>query len=233
MEGPLKQRLAGFTMIELLVVITIVGILAALLLSGYKRVLGSADSAKCAVNLRTVGQAIIDYVNDNSLPMPTYTAGSPSQGQLPGPLNHGQMPVSSRKYKGMFAYMLYPYLGLPEPTSGDVIVPLLQCPAWKKAATNPLGVCYFVPNLASYVSDGVTNSCVPFGKYSTDETVQSHPMRVVALPSSLPLSQIVVMQDVDQSVASPGAWPYDSIPRKPIHNGRRNYLYLDGHVETQ
>ena len=57
-------------------------------------------------------------------------------------------------------------------------------------------------------------------------------MRMVALPP-VPLSEIMVLQDVDRLNATPGAAPYDTLPKKPVHNGKRNTLFLDGHVSAQ
>ena len=54
----------AFTLVEMLVVVAIIGILCVLLLASFQKVLGAADSAKCASNLRTIGQAIGFYVND-------------------------------------------------------------------------------------------------------------------------------------------------------------------------
>lgn len=222
----------GFTLVELLVVVAIIGILCVLLLSAFPRVLAAADTAKCASNLRTVGQAVGFYVNDNSymIGRPTLTTDwYPVQGQLPGPVNGGQMPVSSWQFKSMFGYLLSPYLGLPEPTGAVLTVPLLQCPAWKKQTTTPSNVSYLAPNVI--VNHGITNQYQPFGVPQNSQHPLIVPMRMVALP--VPVSGIVVLQDVDQQDADPAAWPTASLPLKPVHNGRRNYLYLDGHVETK
>ena len=142
----------GFTLVELLVVVAIIGILCVLLLAAFPRVIGAADSAKCASNLRTIGQAIGFYVNDNShvASDPNYShnnGGNPVPGQLPGPITHGQTPVSSRAFEGNFAYLLYPYLGLPEPKGNpnptSITVSLFQCPAWKKQSANPAAQFFF------------------------------------------------------------------------------------------
>lgn len=212
----------GFTLVELLVSLAILGVLTALLLAWNGRMIASADGAKCAVNLRTIGQAVALYVGDNSFPMPARPPSLlPLQGQLPGPLNRGQIPVSSRKYQGMFAYLLYPYLQLPEPTTGDRVVPLLQCPAWKKQTKNPTGVCYYCPNEVFYEKIRY----VPFG-YPND----SNPLRMVALPP-VPLSEIVVLEDVDKTTTGVAGADWESaLPAGPVHNGKRNTLYLDGHI---
>ena len=77
---------AAFTLIELLMVITIIAILASLLLPAMGTLQQRADSIKCANNLRTVGQAVQLYLGDHSqnFPMinpavgtPIYPSGTP------------------------------------------------------------------------------------------------------------------------------------------------------------
>ena len=64
-QGPRAVRsLRGFTLLELLVVISIMAMLATLTLSAVKTVRGAAQSANCQSNLRQVGLAAITYADD-------------------------------------------------------------------------------------------------------------------------------------------------------------------------
>lgn len=73
---PLVAR-AGFTLMELLVVMVIIAVLVLLSFAGYTRLTHKAHATTCSQNLRGVGSAIVLYCMDNN-------------GRLPGPLNVGQ-----------------------------------------------------------------------------------------------------------------------------------------------
>src|SRR3954463_14569787 len=63
----------AFTLIELLVVIGIVAVLLGLLLPTLSRVRESANTVKCAAQLRQIGQAIIGYASGNGGMLPAWS----------------------------------------------------------------------------------------------------------------------------------------------------------------
>jgi len=65
MNSAATTRRRAFTLLELLVVITIIGILAGLLVPAALEVLHIAHQAACASNLRQLGVAVSMYVKDN------------------------------------------------------------------------------------------------------------------------------------------------------------------------
>ena len=92
----------AFTLVEVLVVIAIIGVLAALLLSAVARARAGAARARCAAHLRDVGQMVQMYFgeNRNALPkvnmMPSLRPplnGYPSLVQLLAPYHRGDTGV--------------------------------------------------------------------------------------------------------------------------------------------
>ncbi len=69
----------GFTLIEILVVIAIIGVLLALLLPELEKAREQANTVRCAANLSQIGVAMTLYENDNhgAWPRTSYVAGAP------------------------------------------------------------------------------------------------------------------------------------------------------------
>ena len=66
------RRNRGFTLVELLVVIGIIGLLVGILIPVVTGARESAKKTQCAANLRTLGQAMIAYGSDNDRKVPVF-----------------------------------------------------------------------------------------------------------------------------------------------------------------
>ena len=109
----------GFTLLELLAVITIIAILAALLIPNVKSMQDRANGAKCSQRLKVLIQSTLLYVQDND-------------GCLPAALN------AQNNLEGIS--VLNPYLGnrpKTQASSGDNVLPqwksIWWCPGTPKA----------------------------------------------------------------------------------------------------
>lgn len=73
------RRKAGFTIMELLVVVSIITILMGLSVGGYDRMKRQAKSHQCNNQLRQLGAALNLYLGDHNLIMPTLAPGRESK----------------------------------------------------------------------------------------------------------------------------------------------------------
>lgn len=212
------ERLRGFrafTLIELLIVITIVAVLMALLLPSVSRALAGGQRAKCTSQLRQVGSALQSYLGDNNMMLPASWASLPCNPRVHGPSN----------FKSLGGH-LAPYLIENAPETGAVFIPQLQCPAWPvqitaEEALKDTGTWHNTYRLVL----GALGKPNPFGG-----AAGSQRFSVIALPDvfELPPTKIPIIYNLDRELPF---WGNDPVtPEKPVFGRGRNVLYLDGHV---
>lgn len=120
----MREKARGFTLVELLVVVTIIVILISILTPSLERAIGQAQRAKCASNLKGCGQGLAIYLNDSpSRRFPVTVDWWMLLGQLGSPGTYwGDDPNTDN----VVNRPLNRYLGY---TSNDTQVPVAECPS--------------------------------------------------------------------------------------------------------
>ncbi|AHF90413.1 N-terminal cleavage protein [Opitutaceae bacterium TAV5] len=203
-----RSRRGAFTLIELLTVITIIGILAAILVPTVASVRRAANRVACASNLRQLGVAIAAYTIEN-------------KDLLPGPLYTGMDPLyrDNDGADGRLGSFIWRYLGLPAPSPGtERRAEIFACPAWSRNA--PADQKYLRTAAARNVDLAAGGRGRSFG-YAPDG---NKPIRwsAVARPS-----HEMALWDLDNEI-----WPGADVPPKPAHGNVRNVLWMDWHVKA-
>jgi len=109
-----NRRARGFTLMEMLTTVAIIGVMAALLMPALRGVLEKGKSAKCASNLRQIGGALLQYAADNDGTLPTLQTATSSYVNALTPY----LPVTRWRYAGAEIY-------------GDTTEGIYRCPEAK------------------------------------------------------------------------------------------------------
>ncbi len=228
-----RSKLRGFTLVELLVVLAVLGILAAMLLPALARGRARAHATTCANNLRQVGLAFQLYLHDHGDTFPT---SSPHSGLGAQPEDWVWWQVAADS-AGNFT--------MRDPSRGSVIQQLgqyqprlLRCPSDRDAdarevlwKTNPGTEQYFYSYSLNAHSDSGMASFI-----SRDRALiilNKH----TAIRN--PFGKIMVAEEEGAAQDGPGTaviddgrWLPPGYPLTRRHGGRANVTMADSHVET-
>jgi prepilin-type N-terminal cleavage/methylation domain-containing protein len=119
-------RKCGFTIVELLVTVTIIVVLAAILVTVLRKVTESANRATCVGILRKYGVAMNGYLGDH-------------QNQMPYIQVNWQIPFYQQGGEDWHIFAkLYPYLGLEGQSEPRALPDSLVCPSWRRRFPNSI-----------------------------------------------------------------------------------------------
>lgn len=201
-HSPLRR---GFTLTELLAVIAIIGVLAAILIPVVAGVRNRARLAEGLSNLRTIGLGISLYGNDN-------------RQQLPGPLNTGQGPRYNLWTTGSLAQKTWNYIGAPEPlAAGTQVADIFTSTAFIAERGSIESPSFLSNQKVALPSGGFINPWASFLRINLAEFDRSQTWALV---------------DLDQKNAPAGAGWASALPPSPIYGNKRVTLYFDWHVDS-
>lgn len=204
---------SGFTLVELLIVIAIIGILAAILFPVFGRIRETGRSAACSSNLKQLGLAFTMYTNDNGGRMP-YAANYQSWGH----------PGGAQWVGGTSGENLY-----------DITDPKKYVEGRKADATKG--------SLYRYVNSPKVYYCPSHEHGSNTGLTYSMNCAVSLATTSRISSASDVVLLVDELYPNDGwffAWDTKTYPGygtstdevTAVHNGGHNVLFVDGHAKA-
>jgi prepilin-type N-terminal cleavage/methylation domain-containing protein len=216
----------GFTLVELLVVITIIVVLAALVFTLSSKAINSAHKAVCVTNLRGVGNALQICISERN-------------GILPGPLNTGQSalynPVQARladKGRSLVNYIA-PYMENTEDTDTEPrLIANYGCPSlMKKVKENTVArpaILYRLEDRQNKLYDTATprpnDISYPWGY---DPTAKPKRLDMIS-PQSASKVRMITEQNTTLGV---GGWPNGGAP-EPAHGKETMAMFWDFSVKA-
>lgn len=225
MKNPKKFRKfnAAFTMVELLVVITIIAVLASLLFSLAIRMRTKASSAISTSNLRQIGTAIASHTADNN-------------GTLPGPVLTDHFPrFQNNALSGQLGWLLKDFLPAdPQPENPQPRMfysAVLDYPAAKNDAKNPQSRSQPTYVVLSKQTDALTKATFwPMGNYNPNSSGARTPPMTTAQLAARETRGNPWITEIDQ-VIRPSTARYGA-PEEPPHGKSRNTLMFDYSVKA-
>jgi len=220
----LAQIEKGFTLVEILVVIAVISILAALMLPVIGRVMDKARMSKCVAQLRTIGQGLSMYSAERDMRFPGLGMNSGSR----------------------WIHQIAPYIGLTaDQTNGGI-------PCFSGAYNDSLFKCpmvgrWVLPNgqnpdtfvgrycLNRLLYNNAAGQSLPSAMIGYSRMIVQRPAQTVMVTESCLGGPGSLTQSYPDQRQDGGVSANHRSDRTPSNgpDGPSNYLFVDGHVETR
>lgn len=223
-----RPSLAAFTLIELLTVIAIIGILAAIIIPVVGKARASATRAQCVSHLRQIGIAATLFSSDN-------------KGRVVGPVLKGQGPVADPDARRIqHTKLLGSYMGVAPFTSWGEYrrTDAMNCRGWESGRPVPATAdaagfanCFWVFfNQSVDMKNGTRTN--PYGDGTAAGTISIQPKLLNDIQEN---TWMLIEIDGEMVPGRPelnlgGPMLGRGVPDHPPHGAYRNVLYFDGHV---
>jgi len=160
-EGSVRRQ-RGFSLIELLIVVAIILVIAAIAIPNMMRAKISANEASAVASIRTISTAETTYAS--TYPTVGYTCsllelGPPASGQPMSPTGAGILDdVLSRGQKAGYNFDLQNCSGTPKANYTSTAAPITI------GATGGRAFCSTTPGVINYAGDGLVATCLASGQ---------------------------------------------------------------------
>jgi prepilin-type N-terminal cleavage/methylation domain-containing protein/prepilin-type processing-associated H-X9-DG protein len=197
---------SGFSLIELIVVIAIIGILIALLLPSLARAKARQQRTQCVGNLHQLGIALQTVLSNN----------------------HGYPMLVESRHSGWFHQLEVEGLGIAQPPRGFVESGVWRCPA-SQWPSDYKGACFsYGYNAYGNLRKGNnTNSPGLFGHY---EPLTNRRIGIMEAEVVAPADMMAIGESDYLVLSRSQQYDFGKLPIR--HQSKVNILLCDGHVES-
>lgn len=219
--GAVKKGSAAFSLLELLTVVAVLGILAALLLAGQKKALRQAGLTNCAANLRQISVGFNLYNSENDGTFPPHWGVGPSGDVI-----------------AWYGFIAPYFVGMKTPQ--ETMSKVFHCPTNprpREADINYLSTARNVDQSYGYNYSYLTSN-PEWSQKLRAHTISDKTKFVLAgdIPTFKQESDIVRFPSSATDVrlypaVTPDLSALNGVSQR--HGGGANFLFLDGHVEYQ